>query len=62
MWCENYQNEPKDVLKHTDFYTLENLIRMSYKKALGNHGVPADVDFRRATLAKIVLKIKTILI
>ena len=25
-------NEPKDVLKHTDFYTLGTLTRMSYKK------------------------------
>ena len=25
-------NEPKDVFKHTDFYTLGTLTRMSYKK------------------------------
>ena len=28
-------NEPKDVLKHIDFYTHETLTRMSYKKEEG---------------------------
>ena len=28
-------NEPKDVLKDTDFYTLGTLTRMSYKKEEG---------------------------
>ena len=28
-------DEPKDILKHTDFYTLGTLTRMSYKKEEG---------------------------